>query len=313
MSEAELASLVPWLSKPRPLAPWPWLDWLRATNEPDLAFRLRQAVWERFAALPRAVPVTLDWYDGARLRVQMGNELSRNLFVMGAYDANEFAFLGRYLQPGMVFADAGAHEGLYSLFAAKRVGRRGRVLAIEPSERERAIWQANLELNRCTAAMAACAIGETDGEAELVLAQDQRSGHNTLGAFAWGGVLAESRQTVRMRSLDSLAAEYRLDRLDALKMDIEGAESRALRGGARVFKELRPVVIVELSEGSLEAQGSSGGELLSLFAGYGYDLHGFDAATGLLTANLAGQTGSNLVAVPRERAAVVLGRCGARS
>ena len=195
----------------------------------------------------------------------MGNELSRSLFVIGAFEANEFAFLDQYLKPGMVFVDAGAHEGLYSVFAAIRTAPGGRVLAIEPSARERAICEANLELNSCAATVIPCALAAADGEAEFLLAQDHRSGHNTLGAFAWGGVHIASRQTVSVRSLDSLAAEYGLERLDVLKMDIEGAETQALRGGVRVFGELRPVVIVEVSPRSLEAQGSSQEELLATF------------------------------------------------
>ena len=234
--------------------------------------------------------------------MQLGNELSRGLFVVGAFEANEFAFLDRYLQPGMVFVDAGAHEGLYSVFAARRAGPEGRVYAIEPSERERAACERNLELNGLTATMIPCAVAGADGEAEFLLAQDHRSGHNTLGAFAWEGVHVDARRRVVVRSFDSLAAEYGWERVDFLKMDIEGAETAALRGGGRVFRELRPVVLVEVSPRSLEAQRSSREELLATFEELGYELYHFDYDTGMLRRGAEGQTGDNLVAVPKEMA-----------
>jgi len=294
--------LIPGLAHCRPLSPWPWREWEYFTCKPDVRFLLRQEIWERFERRPDPVPVIMNWYGGTRLQVQMGNELSRSLFVIGAFEANEFAFLDQYLKPGMVFVDAGAHEGLYSVFAAIRTAPGGRVLAIEPSARERSICEANLELNSCAATVIPCALAAAEGEAKFLLAQGHRSGHNTLGAFAWGGVHTASRQTVSVRSLDSLAAEYGLERLDVLKMDIEGAETQALRGGVRVFGELRPVVIVEVSPRSLEAQGSSREELLATFEELGYGLHHFAYETGLLAPGADGQTGDNLVAIPKELA-----------
>ena len=300
--EKPTVGMVKALARCRPLGPWPWREWEQFCREPDRLYERRQKIWEHFAAQPRTEALVLDWYDGLRLEVQLGNELSRGLFVVGAFEANEFAFLDRYLQPGMVFVDAGAHEGLYSVFAARRTGPEGRVYAIEPSERERAACERNLELNGLTATMIPCAVAGADGEAEFLLAQDHRSGHNTLGAFAWEGVHVDARRRVVVRSFDSLAAEYGWERVDFLKMDIEGAETAALRGGGRVFRELRPVVLVEVSPRSLAAQGSSREELLATFEELGYELYHFDYGTGLLRRGAEGQTGDNLVAVPKEMA-----------
>ena len=63
------------------------------------------------------------------LRLHLGNDVSRQIFIAGCYDPNEFAFLDRYLRPGMTFIDAGANEGVYTVFAAQRVGSEGCVWA----------------------------------------------------------------------------------------------------------------------------------------------------------------------------------------
>jgi precorrin-6B methylase 2 len=77
----------------------------------------------------------------------LGNDLSRCLYVGGTYEPMSSCFFPK-LQPGMTFIDVGANDGLYSLFAAKRVGPTGTVLALEPDRREFARLERNLRLNR---------------------------------------------------------------------------------------------------------------------------------------------------------------------
>jgi FkbM family methyltransferase len=72
------------------------------------------------------------------------------MFVGGSFEPNEFAWLDTILRPGMTFVDVGANDGLYALFAAQRVGPQGKVLAIEPSQREFMRLDRNLRLNRLT-------------------------------------------------------------------------------------------------------------------------------------------------------------------
>ena len=299
LDDRTVLDLVTRLAVSRPPTPWPrgMVERTIAQSAPGL--QLRQQIWERFAGAPQLPAVQINWHHGSRLQLNMGSELSHGVFVLGAFDPNEFAFLDSFLQPGMVFVDGGAHEGVYSLFAALRTSPGGRVVAFEPSARERASWQANMDLNSCQASLIPAALGQTDGEATLVLAQSGRSGHNTLGEFVWDGVHEAARVKVPVRCLDSIAADLGLTRLDLLKLDIEGAETHALRGAARVLREFRPVILLEVSPRSLLAQGSSREELLDLLDLSGYDLFSFDYWTGELIPGPSNPGGENLVARPR--------------
>src|SRR5579862_9040535 len=96
--------------------------------------RRRQALWDALAG----ETVVVRWYDELRVELRMGNDISKLLFIGGEIDPNEFSFLADFLKPGMLVLDVGANEGLYSLFCRRHVGARGRVIAIEPSERARA-------------------------------------------------------------------------------------------------------------------------------------------------------------------------------
>ena len=68
----------------------------------------------------------------------------------GTFETAELAFVERFIQPGMTVLDLGAHHGLYTLLASKRVGAAGKVYAFEPSPRANAkTLRQHLILNLC--------------------------------------------------------------------------------------------------------------------------------------------------------------------
>ncbi len=286
----------------RPLLPYPgWrfdADW----NNPDPSFRVRRALWEYLSRRPGCKTVEIGWHYGIRLLLHLENDLGRQLFIGGCIDPNEFFFLDRFLRPGMAVLDVGAHEGLYTLFAAKRMQPGGEVWALEPSAREFSRLQRNLQINRVTNVRAfQVAAGDENGAGELLVAADEHSGHNTLGAFAYSGVKEAARQSVNLRRLDDLCEALGITHLDLIKLDTEGAELRVLRGADSILRAFRPVVLFEILREALHHQGSSPEELMDHFHSLGYRLYAFDDQTGLPRPAEEGPLSANLLAVPRGR------------
>ena len=62
----------------------------------------------------------------------------------GTFEPNELAFVERFVRSGMTVLDVGAHHGLYTLLASKKVGPTGKVFAFEPSQRERRVLRRHL-------------------------------------------------------------------------------------------------------------------------------------------------------------------------
>src|SRR5215471_8833234 len=135
------------------VAPQPRIEtvpgWFFGYGDSDMTpeTRFRRTLWERFAADEISRPVTVPWHEGTQLRVFLGNDMSKLIFVDGLFEPNEFVLLASFLEPGMTFVDVGANDGAYTVFAARRAGTRGRVVAIEPSSREFERLTANVELN----------------------------------------------------------------------------------------------------------------------------------------------------------------------
>ena len=270
----------------------------------------RGALWEAARENALRVPLTARWHGGTTVNVTLGNDNSLCLYVCGSFEPNEFAFLDQVLKAGMVFVDVGANDGYYTLFAARRVGLTGRVVAVEPSTRERVNLQRNLDCNRLdNVSIVPAALGAAPGLADLRLAHGAHAGHNTLGNFAHDGVVAESLERVKVETLDGVVTQLGLTRVDFVKIDVEGAEASVIAGARRVATSMRPLMLLEINDGALRAQQNSAETLLeTLRTDCGYEILVFSPLTGLLARPASGAPlSANVVAVPKERVAEILG------
>jgi FkbM family methyltransferase len=290
-----LASALAVLAPLRRVPGWRFGSFLEAD---DLATFIRYALW--LALRGRGV-VMVPWHANTRLRLQMGNDLSQAIFVGGHYEPNEFAVLEGVLHPGMTMIDAGANEGAYTIYAAARVGPVGRVMAIEPSPRELERLRANLELNNAAnVTVVPAALAERPGHVELQIAEEAHAGQNTFGSFIYAGVGSSGRVSVTTTTIDLLVDEYGLDRVDVIKLDLEGAEERALRGARQTLHRFRPLLILEAAEASLARQGGSAAAVSSLLAEDGYRILKFDPSGRLVPQSGSSPRSDNLVAVHRD-------------
>jgi FkbM family methyltransferase len=195
-----------------------------------LAILLRRIVTSR---LGRGALDTQLW--GMRLRLYaLGNGCEKNaLFTPQMFDVMErdvlAAAVARNPSAPFTFVDIGANVGLYSLFVAARAGRRARILAIEPQPGILDRLRFNLAANPDVAVtVLPIAVADRDGEIVLVLDASDSGGtyvEKPVAPRAGGGA-----GTVRVpcRTLLALAREAGLTGIDALKIDVEGAEDLVL-------------------------------------------------------------------------------------
>ena len=274
----------------------PYPGWMLgcAMEGGDWLSKLRRRTWVR-ARRPFAIP----WLEGLCVWVGSNDELLKSLFLTGLFEPNEFLLLDRLLRPDMSFVDVGANLGLYTLFAARKVGEKGAVLALEPSGREFQKLRANVELNRLLQVrLLQVAVSDRAREAELLIADEEHAGHNTIGAFSLGTRL-ERKEIVRLESLDEILGREKLRGVDILKMDVEGGELFALQGMIRTLETFHPLLLLEMSDPAAISQNSSSAEVWNFLAGLGYRFYAFDESTGLPVPAIRklAYAGENLIAV----------------
>ncbi len=296
-------SMAKMLAKSRPLEVYPGWYFGVAEHNPSGMVRLRRAIWAHCRKNQVQKPIVMKWYDGLSINVYLGNDASRCLFIDGCIEPNEFTFLGKVIESGMVFIDGGANDGLYTLFASRCVGQTGAVLAIEPSSREFKRLQANLQLNHLTNVRPLqIALSNRNGSATLQIAGYEHEGQNTLGKFAHEGIECKGTEQTILKRLDDLASEEKLTRVDIIKLDIEGAEFLALEGAEHIFTTFRPLLLLELSDEALRCQGSSAAEMLARLKSWDYAIYAFDSASGELAMAREGEKLSdNIVAAHPDR------------
>jgi FkbM family methyltransferase len=164
---------------------------------------------------------------GARMRLYPDGNVceKRVLFTPQYFDPLERELLAGRLREGFRFIDIGANIGAYSLFVAAKAGPSARILAVEPQPEVFARLAYNIAQNPFgTVKAIACALADKPGELTLFLDPANR-GESSVRILRSS---AGSTVKVPATTLLALVQSEGYERLDAIKLDVEGAEDLIL-------------------------------------------------------------------------------------
>jgi FkbM family methyltransferase len=210
---------------------------------------------------------------GAHIRLDLNEHVERWIYFFGAYEKSTVRWFASFLRPGMTFLDVGAHVGQYSLIAAKNMGALGRVHSFEPNPTTFHRLSANLALNVFeTLTPHNLALSDSVGAATLYIPKHDNRGEASMQACDKD----VDQATVASTTLDEWSKTADLgtpQRVDIIKIDVQGFEAKVVTGARSVLKRFRPVVLCEFEERWLRLAGSSSVELKELFRGLGYSVN----------------------------------------
>jgi len=237
--------------------------------------RARRVMWDLLHAKRDSHELLLTC-GRARLRVASNSALARYLYE-GSFESAMQTYLIHHLRPGMQVLDIGANIGVYTVQFAREVGASGHVYAFEPCPETAERLQANVTLNKLTnVTIVRKALADRDGTAQFHVFPDGADAYNSLGA-AWRpkeGIRATQVIEVETTTLDAFARQEGLPSVDLIKLDVEGAEEAALRGGAGLLSASpKALVAVELYEPSAAQCGSSVDAIVQVLLSLGYQPH----------------------------------------
>ena len=166
----------------------------------------------------------------------------RRAYLVNAHEPSIVHLTSDLCRPGMHVLDIGAHVGYFSLLFSVRTGPTGLVTTLEPNPHNVAKVRAMAVANGLTnIAIHPLAASDQDGSVEFLTEETGQMGH-MVDASNPGQAGMVKVQAVR---IDSLCADGRLGRVDLIKLDVEGAEVKALAGMAGLLQRDRPIVICE--------------------------------------------------------------------
>lgn len=221
LSKAEMTALV-----------WPWSEPRRISDL--LRKRIRRA------------PDGEEFFDIGGHRIFFRNDQSGDRSaesLCGAVTIVEEAYFGRVeffskevvIEAGDTVFDLGGNIGTSAMLFSEKVGAEGQVFSFEPIFHT-CIVRNMRENGIGNVTVVPLAVGDRSGKAEFRVTAagiDSRvAGDSGLGA--------SRAQIVEMTTLDEYVADNGLERVDFIKMDIEGAEEMALRGGIEMLNRFKP-------------------------------------------------------------------------
>jgi FkbM family methyltransferase len=237
--------------------------------------------------------------------------------LAGDFEGSELHFVGRFLQPGMTVLDVGAHHGLYTLLASKKVGPAGKVIAFEPSARERKRLQRHVRLNfSSNVRIEPCGLGSRHSQEQLFVVEGAEDWCNSLRPPAVGA--STRSESVNILPLDDYLAQSHIARVDFWKLDVEGAELEILKGATLLLnRPFRPAILAEVQDIRTEPWGYRAREIIQFLHRQTYDWFQLLPGGGLARLEADRENyDANFVAIPRERAKEILQRleerCDAR-
>lgn len=209
----------------------PWRENLRrlAGRLPRNGFgRRMRSLLRRVVTAGASEPYDIEVFPAVRARVYpRTNVCEKRVFAAPQlYDWPERQTLSTALAEAetepFVFVDLGANVGVYTLWMvseARRLGRPLKALAVEPDPETYARLRMNLTLSSAgEATPVQCAVGASKGRGQIIGHADNRGQHR----IALGG--EESTESVAVVPLSTLCAEQQIDRIDAMKVDLEGLD-----------------------------------------------------------------------------------------
>lgn len=218
-------------------------------------------ILKRFAAR-WPFPVRAKLKSGRPLYVDLRSGIGRGIFVKGEFDPSVFSEIANRLSPGAIFLDIGANIGCYSMQALDNVGTTGQVFAFEIDPRPlRCLRKSKSQFKLQNLHISQVALGRTNGSA--LLDKNSECGNSRVSLRGKG-------IPVPMMSLDSWIKGQKIERIDVVKIDVEGFEYEVLQGARAMVDRFRPCLVIEADDSLLSKNDASVHLIKSYLSQFGY-------------------------------------------
>jgi FkbM family methyltransferase len=237
-----------------------------------------QDIPENTASIPMSYPVSVIEQsqnivtcaaNGFTWQLDTTQFVDREILAKGLFEPESTYWVSQIVKPGMTVLDVGANFGYFTVQFSRIVGEKGRVYAFEPSNHFYHRLEEHLKLNKCDN-VTALKMGLSDAKQNQELLIDDSTATLYWHDDAKKPVLTE---TICLDMLDSLIEITPIDRIDFVKIDIDGTEPRFLKGAHKTLEKFKPVLLIEFAQLVLMAAGCDVPTLANQLRSLGYTLY----------------------------------------
>lgn len=249
-----------------------------------LAFRWYER-WRKsrlYRTIAKNAPIIVENSYGIRLILYPWDRAKTPSLICPTHEKSQYEATSLLVRPGDIVFDVGAHIGRFTVFASRLSSPRGMVFAFEPVPDT--YWRLceTLTLNRCQAVVPSRkAICDRVGLVQMNLFEPQYSAWNTMGRPLMSTpegqrVAPKISITVPSDTLDHFCCTEGINRVNFLKVDVEGFEEFVLRGAEHLLGEQRiDYICFEVSQDPLRGAGVTARGIFELLERHGYLVYEF--------------------------------------
>jgi FkbM family methyltransferase len=217
-------------------------------------------------------------FNSININVDRFSYMGGSIFWTGFHHVNEALFLKKYLKSNMTFVDIGANQGEFSLIAAS-ILKAGRVISFEPVTYQRTLLDKNKMLNNFSN-LEIHPFGLSNKESKMPIYTSNDTSlhhgiHEGLSTLYSSGNRTQLQEIIELKVFDDLFYS-KMNRLDFIKIDIEGAELFALQGMKKSLTKYQPLILIEINEDTFNSAGYTTDELISFFDELNYKFYKID-------------------------------------
>jgi FkbM family methyltransferase len=219
-------------------------------------------------------PVRMKVDPGISLLLDPRDLVAVNILRTKAWQPAVWDSISPVLPAGGVLLDVGAHIGYFSLKGSVKVGETGRVVAFEPNPATLTLLRENVAVNQArNVIVEPIACTDRDQTLTLYAAPAPNTGASSLSRE--NATESPDQQpkpvAVRGRPIDDVVRELKLGRVDAIKIDVEGAEVSVLRGAVDTLRRFHPKVVTEMIPQHLASFHTTPEDVAALMREAGYN------------------------------------------
>jgi len=188
------------------------------------------------AILPRTIKV-----KGATIHLNPADPVVSGALTFRSYENDEIEFFVKWFEPGMTFVDVGANVGLYTGLALHRSSKT-QILCIEPDKDSSIFLNQTIQSNRSEHSnVTVFNVAASNSKENIILYKNsQNKGDNRI----YANPLCNEQIAIESNTLDDLCRKSGLHEVNFLKIDIQGAEFKALSGAKQILSQSSDCIIM---------------------------------------------------------------------
>ena len=216
--------------------------------------------------------------EGITFELDLREAIDNAMFFMGSREPETSRALKLLCKNGDVVIDIGANIGSHTLPIASFVGEEGRVYAFEPVPWAMNKMKRNIELNSFgNIVPESIGLSDVNEDVEMKFRASfkigSKSGVGKEGEIDDSWWRECEHVKVRMETLDHYVASHKLDRIDLIKLDVDGFEGKVIRGALESLKRFSPILIMEVAPAWTEMRGDNIKDILYEIELLGYKFY----------------------------------------